>query len=93
MGFVNKLFRAFGSFGFAVVLLVFLLILTWLGTLEQVEVGLYEVQKKYFDSLVLVTGRGRSTCAGRGPTRRRSRRSRPCRCRCRASTCCSRCCC
>src|SRR5688572_466009 len=43
-----------GSFGFAAILLVFLLLLTWVGTLEQVEFGLYDVQKKYFDSLFVV---------------------------------------
>ena len=54
MDLLNRLFRTIGSFGFAVVLLLFLLLLTWLGTLEQVEFGLYDVQKKYFDSLFLV---------------------------------------
>src|SRR5262249_52506242 len=34
--------------------LVLLGILTWLGTLEQVGSGLYEVQKKYFESFVLM---------------------------------------
>ena len=42
------------SYGFAVVILSFMLILTFLGTLEQVDHGLYAVQKKYFDSLFLV---------------------------------------
>lgn len=32
-------------------MLAFLLLLTWLGTLEQVDLSLYDVQKKYFDSL------------------------------------------
>ena len=36
------------------VLLAFLGLLTWLGTLEQTQTGLYEVQKKYFESLILV---------------------------------------
>lgn len=48
------LFRFLGSFGLAVSLLVCLFLLTWLGTLEQVEHGLYEVQKRYFESWVLV---------------------------------------
>ncbi len=38
----------------AVVTLLLLLLLTLLGTLEQVDTGLFEVQKKYFESLVLV---------------------------------------
>lgn len=36
------------------VLLILLGLLTWLGTLEQVEHGLFEVQKKYFESFWLV---------------------------------------
>ena len=44
----------FGSLGFCVILLMFLALLTFLGTLEQVEMGLFDVQKKYFESLYLV---------------------------------------
>ena len=47
----TKIFRFFASFGFATVILVLLLIITLLGTLEQVEHGLFESQKKYFDGL------------------------------------------
>ncbi len=54
MGLLKRLSRLIGSFGIAVVLLVLLLVLTWLGTLEQGELGLYETQKKYFESLLLV---------------------------------------
>lgn len=36
------------------VLLLLLGLLTWLGTLEQVNSGLFEVQRKYFESFVLV---------------------------------------
>ena len=50
----KKLASAIGSFGFAVILLLFLLLLTWLGTLEQVEHGLFVVQKKYFEQLGLI---------------------------------------
>lgn len=50
----SRIFHFAASFGVAVVVLFFLLILTWLGTLEQAEVGLYDTQKKYFDSLFLV---------------------------------------
>jgi hypothetical protein len=46
--------RVLSSIGLSFSLLVMLGILTWLGTLEQVEHGLFEVQKKYFDSFVLV---------------------------------------
>ncbi len=43
-----------GSYGLATVLFLLLLLLTYLGTIEQVEMGLFETQKKYFDSLFLV---------------------------------------
>lgn len=49
--FFAKVFRVVASFGFATIILVLLLIITYLGTLEQVEHGLFESQKKYFDGL------------------------------------------
>lgn len=48
--FVNLL----ASYGLAVVLLFFLALLTFLGTLAQVQMGLYEAQKKYFESFYVV---------------------------------------
>ena len=42
------------SYGLAVVLLFFLALLTFLGTLAQVQMGLYEAQKKYFESFYVV---------------------------------------
>lgn len=42
------------SYGFAVVILGFLLLLTLFGTLEQVEHGLFQAQKKYFESFFLL---------------------------------------
>lgn len=51
---LKSLFRFFASTGLSVVLLLFLMLLTFLGTLAQVEHGLYEVQKQYFGSLVVV---------------------------------------
>lgn len=42
------------SYGFACVIFLFMLLLTFLGTLEQTTHGLYEVQKKYFESLFVV---------------------------------------
>ncbi len=54
MRFLKKLSAVLSSFGFAAILLCFLTLLTWLGTLEQVEHGLFETQKKYFDSLWLI---------------------------------------
>lgn len=46
----RKVFDIFASFGFAVVVLTLLLIMTYLGTLEQLEHGLYDSQRKYFES-------------------------------------------
>lgn len=46
--------RLLSSLGLSCVLILLLGLLTWLGTLEQVEHGLYDVQKKYFESYVLV---------------------------------------
>ena len=43
-----------GSQKLATVMMTFLLILTFLGTLEQAEHGLYQVQKMYFESWGLV---------------------------------------
>lgn len=54
MTVLKKLFGFFASYGFACVLLFFLLLLVLFGTLEQVDLGLYEVQKRYFDSYFLV---------------------------------------
>lgn len=51
---LKKLFALFSSFGLAVVLIMVLFLLTLFGTLEQVDHGLYDVQKKYFESLWLV---------------------------------------
>ncbi|MDA1043970.1 MAG: cytochrome c biogenesis protein ResB [Verrucomicrobia bacterium] len=50
----DRIVRFLASYAFAVVILSFLLVLTFLGTLEQVDHGLYAVQKKYFDSLFLI---------------------------------------
>jgi len=50
----NKIFAFFASYGLACVTLFLLLLLTLFGTLEQVNTGLYEVQKKYFESVFLI---------------------------------------
>ena len=54
MPLLKRLFRFAASFGFAATILLFLFLLTWLGTLEQIKYGLYETQKKYFESYLLV---------------------------------------
>ncbi len=40
-----------GSFGLACVVLLHLAFLTWAGTLAQVQLGLHEAQRTYFDSI------------------------------------------
>ncbi len=42
------------SYGFACVIFLFMLLITFLGTIEQTSQGLFEVQRKYFDSLFTV---------------------------------------
>jgi hypothetical protein len=43
-----------GSYGSACALLVLLMVLVYVGTWEQKDIGLYEVQRRYFESLVVV---------------------------------------
>lgn len=49
----NKIFNFFASFYLSCFLFLMLFILTVLGTIDQVNLGLYDTQKKYFDSLYL----------------------------------------
>lgn len=42
------------SIGLSCVLLLLLLLITWRGTMAQVDMGLFEAQKKYFDSAYFV---------------------------------------
>lgn len=51
---LDKIFKLLSSYGFAVVTIFFLFLLTLLGTLEQVNHGLFEVQKRYFESIFLI---------------------------------------
>jgi hypothetical protein len=53
-----RLLAFFSSLSLAGVLLCLLALLTFLGTLEQAEHGLYEVQRKYFESLFLLHDTG-----------------------------------
>ena len=50
----NRALELLSSLGLSCVLLLFLGLLTWLGTLEQVEYGLFDVQKRYFESFFLL---------------------------------------
>jgi hypothetical protein len=51
---LGLLWWALGSMQLTVVLLVLLALLTWLGTLAQVQDGIYYVQKQYFESWYVV---------------------------------------
>ena len=54
MKILDPIVDALSSLWLSCVLLVLLALLTWLGTLYQVEHGLFAAQVKYFDSLFLV---------------------------------------
>lgn len=54
MQYLKRAFDFVASYGFATVLFLLLLLLTFLGTLEQVDAGLFETQRKYFNSMFLV---------------------------------------
>ena len=51
---MKRIFNLLSSFGFACIILLLLFVLTFFGTLEQVDHGIYEVQQKYFNSPFLV---------------------------------------
>ena len=55
---LGKLLSALGSFWLAVVLLVNLFLLTWLGTLEQVDKGIHAVQAQYFEAWYVLAKAG-----------------------------------
>ncbi len=50
----GRLVDVLSSFALAIVLLLVLLVLTLLGTLEQRHASLFDVQRRYFESVVLV---------------------------------------
>lgn len=50
----TKLFDVLASYGLCCILILLLFLLTFLGTLEQTSSGLFDVQKKYFESYFLV---------------------------------------
>ncbi len=51
---LRGLIDGLSSFWLSCTLLMFLALLTWLGTLEQVNTGLFEVQRRYFESFFVV---------------------------------------
>lgn len=54
MKLLKGIYDALSSLWLSCTLLIFLALLTWLGTLEQVNTGLFEVQRKYFESYFLI---------------------------------------
>jgi len=54
MKLAEKIVRFLGSYGLACFLLLNLFLLTWFGTLDQVENGLFLAQKRYFESWIVV---------------------------------------
>jgi len=51
---IRNLGDVLSSFGLSCTLLIILALLTWLGTLEQVNKGLYDVQRRYFESFYVI---------------------------------------
>lgn len=51
---LRRILGVLSSLKLAVILLGLLLVLTYLGTIEQADIGLYRAQKKYFDSWFLI---------------------------------------
>ncbi|MEE8105013.1 MAG: cytochrome c biogenesis protein ResB, partial [Planctomycetota bacterium] len=51
-----KVYRTLGSFGLACIILLLMMVLTLFGTLDQRWMSLYDVQKKYFESWIVVIG-------------------------------------
>ena len=54
-GVGEKILAFLGSFGLAMIVLTLLLILTFLGTMEQRHRGIFDVQKDYFESFFLIS--------------------------------------
>lgn len=49
----SRFIKSFGSLGLAASMMSFLLLLTFLGTMDQMNMGIYQAQKKYFESLIV----------------------------------------
>lgn len=58
MRFATRTFDALASLKLSCALFALLALLTWLGTLEQTRSGLYEVQRRYFESYFLIHDAG-----------------------------------
>lgn len=59
----QAIYRLMTGYGFAVILISLLFLLTFLGTLEQRGTSLFEVQRKYFESIYLWQALGPSESA------------------------------
>ncbi|MCC6672952.1 MAG: cytochrome c biogenesis protein ResB [Planctomycetes bacterium] len=53
--FLNRLSTLFASHGLACALLIVLFVLTYVGTIAQIDLGLHEAQKRYFDAFFVAT--------------------------------------
>ncbi len=51
---LRTLYHSLSSYGLSCVLFLLLFVLTLLGTLEQINLGIFDVQKKYFASFFLI---------------------------------------
>ncbi|HOJ34777.1 MAG TPA: cytochrome c biogenesis protein ResB [Candidatus Hydrogenedentes bacterium] len=51
---LRAVFQVLASSALACVLLILLMAVTFVGTLEQVDLGIYEVKRRYFESLITV---------------------------------------
>jgi len=51
---VKRFVEILGSYGLAVIVLLLLMVLTLFGTLEQADMSLFDVQKKYFESIIVL---------------------------------------
>lgn len=49
----KRIYEFLSGYAFAITLLAFLLLLTFLGTIEQTQAGLFDVQRRYFESVVV----------------------------------------
>ncbi len=54
MNILRRIYAFLASYGLSVALLLLLMALVFFGTLEQTRLGLYEAQRRYFESLVVV---------------------------------------
>ena len=54
MQYLKMAYWALSSYAFSIAILFFLLVLTLLGTLEQIDHGLFAAQQKYFNSLFVM---------------------------------------